>query len=247
MKTILPLLFLLLSACAAGDPALRRGKDVYPDFSALRAATTEGLDYSREVYGRGSGVSVFAVHGGDIELTTSRLARGIAGKDLNLYLFNGWLGKESGRLHIVAANFDDPDAVRMAASSVLGLAIHAQADRGSWVCVGGANKAAASLVTKRLEDAGFAAVTPCGRLPGVSPKNIVNRASAGGVQLEITLRLLSRLERDEEERARFTAAVRQAVLEFMSTGGAITRQAAVEAPAPGAQPGQGGAPAQPAN
>lgn len=240
MKTLLPLLFLLLSACSAGDHSLRRGKDLYPDFASLRAANVEGLDYSREVYDRGSAVSVFAVHGGDIERATSRVARVIAGRDFNLYIFNGWLGKESGRLHVTASRFDDPDAVRLAASGTLGLSLHAQADSGSWVCVGGANKGAAALVTKRLEDAGFAAVTPCARLPGTSPKNIVNRASAGGVQLEITLRLLARLEKDGEELARFTGAVRQAALEFMggaerhnsgsSSGGAIMKPARSEAP-----------------
>ena len=233
MKTLLPLFFLLLAACTAGDPALRRGGDTYPDFAALKAANVEGLDYSREVYNRGSRVSVFAVHGGDIERATSRLARGIAGRDFNLYIFNGWLGKASGRLHVAAAHFDDPEAVRLAAGSTLGLALHAQADSGSWVCVGGANKAAAALVTKRLEDAGFAALTPCPRLAGTSPKNIVNRASAGGVQLEITLRLLARLERDEEELARFTGAVRQAALEFISAGAVNVNQAQSEAPQAG--------------
>ena len=100
---------------------------------------------------------------------------------------------------------------------MLGISFHAQADRGAWVCVGGANKRAAGLVTKRLEDAGFAAETPCQRLPGVSPRNLVNRSSAGGVQLEITLRLLERLERDGEYLSKFTAAVRQAALEYMGS------------------------------
>jgi len=224
MKKFFPLLLLLLSACS-GDAALRRGGDVYPGFAALTAANTEGLDYSREVYNRGSAVSVFAIHGGDIEETTSRLARRVASGDLNLYLFNGWQGRKSGRLHVTAARFDDPDAVRLATSAVLGVSLHAQADRGSWVCVGGGNKSAAALVAKRLEDAGFSAITPCERLPGTSPKNIVNRASAGGVQLEITLRLLSRLEKNEEELSKFTGAVRQAVFEYISSVGMAAKQA----------------------
>ncbi len=231
---------LLCSACSAEGPSLRRGGDVYPDLNALRAANTEGLDYSREVYYRGSAVSVFALHGGDIERATSRLARRVAGKDFNLYLFNGWLGKESGRLHVTATHFDDADAVYIATSGVLGLSLHAQADRGDWVCVGGSNKAAASLVVRRLEDAGFAAVTPCERLPGVSPENIVNRASAGGVQLEITLRLLSSLEKNEEELSRFSEAVREAALEYMSSYGKALKQAV-----PGSQgPAANGAAAQ---
>lgn len=223
MKRLLPLLLLLLAACSS-ERAYRRGGDVYPDLAALKAAHTEGLDYSREVYDRGSRIAVFAVHGGDIERTTSRLARRTAGKDFNLYLFNGWLGADSGRLHVTSARFDDPDAVRLAAGSALGISFHAQADRGAWVCVGGANKTAAALVARRLEDAGFAAETPCRRLPGTSPKNIVNRTASGGVQLELTLRLLERLERDGEYLSKFTDAVRLAALEFMSSASRETIQ-----------------------
>ncbi len=216
MKRLLPLLILLLAACSS-DRALRRGRDVYPDLASLRAAHTEGLDYSREVYDRGSPVTVFAVHGGDIERTTARVARLAAGKNFNLYIFNGWLGNDSGRLHVTSARFDDPEALRLAASSALGLSFHAQADRGAWACVGGANKRAAGLVARRLQEAGFAAETPCERLPGVSPKNIVNRTALGGVQLELTLRLLDRLERDAGYLSKFTDAIRLAAHEFISS------------------------------
>lgn len=227
MRTLklLPILALLAAAaCAPGGSELRRGGDTYPGFAAMKAANTEGLDYSREVYDRGAAVSVFAIHGGDIEASTARVARHVAGKDLNLYLFNGWHGG-SGDLHVTAARFDDPDAVRIASGAVLGVSIHAQADRGTWVCVGGSNTAAAGLVTRRLLAAGFAAETPCARLPGTSRKNIVNRASSGGVQLELTLRLLERLERNGEELSRFSEAVRLAALESLPK---ITQQTTKE-------------------
>ncbi|MBI5745136.1 MAG: poly-gamma-glutamate hydrolase family protein [Elusimicrobia bacterium] len=217
MKRAILILLPLLTACSAYGPGLRRGGDTYKDFSALRAANVEGRDYSREVYFRGSPVAVFAPHGGDIEPATSRLARVTAGKDFNLYIFNGWLGRDSGRLHVTASHFDDPEAVFIATSSALGVSFHAQADRGSRVCVGGANRAAAQLMARRLEDAGFAAETPCARLPGTSAGNIVNRPVYGGVQLEITLRLLASLEKDEADLARFSEAVRMAALEFVST------------------------------
>jgi len=217
MKRFLPLLPLLLLAACAGETAYRRGGDAYRGLAALRAARTRGLAYWREVYDRGSAVAVFAIHGGDIEKATSRLARRTASGDLNLYIFNGWLGRESGKLHVTATRFDDPEAVRLATSAVLGISFHAQADRGAWVCVGGSNKKAAALVTRRLEEAGFAAETPCERLPGTSPKNIVNRPAAGGVQLEITLRLLDSLDEDGEELAKFTGAVRRAAFEFVSS------------------------------
>jgi phage replication-related protein YjqB (UPF0714/DUF867 family) len=217
MKRALLLIVLSAAACSPGGRSLRRGGDVYPDFAALATAHTEGLEYSREVYDRGSRITVFAVHGGDIELATSRLARRAAGRDFNLYIFNGWLGRDSGRLHVTSARFDDPAAVRLASSGALGLSFHAQADRGARVCVGGANQRAAELVTRRLLDAGFAAETPCRRLPGTSKANIVNRPALGGVQLEITLRLLARLEKDAEYLSKFTDAVRQAALEFISS------------------------------
>jgi phage replication-related protein YjqB (UPF0714/DUF867 family) len=215
------LLLLLASGCSADQAALRRGRDVYPDFSALRAANTEGLDYSREAYDRGSKVGVFAIHGGDIETATARIARRVAGKDFNLYIFNGWHGRSNGDLHITATNFDDPESVRIASASLLGISIHAQADRGAWVCVGGSNAAAAALVARRLDAAGFQTETPCARLAGTSGKNIVNRAADGGVQLEITLRLLASLEKNEAELAGFSEAVRQAALEFVSSATSI--------------------------
>lgn len=217
MKRLPLLLLLTLLAACAGEERYRRGADYYGSVTALRAAQTEGLDYSREVYYRGSAVSVLALHGGDIEKGTARLARRTASGDLNLYVFSGWLGRASGRLHVTATHFDDPDAVRIATAAVLGLAFHAQADRGAWVCVGGSNKKAAALVARRLEEAGFAAETPCPRLPGTSPKNIVNRAAQGGVQLEITLRLLDRLEKNAGDLSKFTGAVRLAAFEFVGS------------------------------
>jgi phage replication-related protein YjqB (UPF0714/DUF867 family) len=204
-------LLLAAAGCSGGQGGLRRGKDAYPDFAALKAANTEGLDYSREAYDRGSKVAVFAIHGGDIEAATARVARHVAGKDFNLYIFNGWHGG-AGDLHITAAHFDDPEALRIAAASVLGVSIHEQGDRGSWVCVGGSNKAAGMVMASHLQAAGFQAETPCARLPGVTSSNIANRPSAGGVQLEITWRLLERLEQDPAELERFAGAVRAAAL-----------------------------------
>lgn len=224
-----------LAGCCAGAPVICLGADVYGDFTALKAANTEGLDYSREVYDRGGKAAIFAVHGADIELHTSRVARLVAGKDFNLYIFNGWHGSKSRSLHVTSAHFNDPDALRLAASSVLGVSIHAQLERGSWVCVGGKNTAAAKLVARRLEAAGFLTQTPCVRFPGVSKSNIVNRPSLGGVQLELTPRLLSRLERKEEELVKFSGALRAAILEYLGSADANTKQAPGEAPQPAAK------------
>lgn len=212
-------IFPFLSACGAGSSALRRPpKDIYPDLKTLAAVQVEGRDYSIELYDRKSPVSVFAVHGGDIEYTTSRLARNIAGADLNLYVFSGWLGRESHRLHVTSANFDDPAALTLSSSSTLAVSVHAQAEEGEWVCVGGANKSAAELVASALSGAGFKTEVPCRRLPGTSPRNIVNRAALGGVQLEVSLKLLEKLEMHQAELLKFAGAVRAAVFEVLKKG-----------------------------
>ncbi len=200
-----------LSGCGGNYPARRVKPDIYPDYAALSAANVEGRDYSREIYDRKSQVSVFAIHGGDIERSTSRLARAVAGSDFNLYLFNGWLGGDSGKLHVTAIHFDDPAAIAISTSALFAVSLHAQADRGEWVCVGGSNTQAAREVASGLRLAGFEAEFPCDRLPGTSQKNIVNRSAKGGVQLELTLRLLDRLEESAADRMKFAASVRNSI------------------------------------
>jgi len=202
---------------------MRLGRDAYADFAGLRSANTEGLDYSIEEYDRGSPIAIFALHGGDIETGTARVARRIAGSDLDLYIFNGWTGPGRSRLHITAARFDEPRAVRLATSCVSAISVHGQMDKGEWVCVGGRNTELGRAVSDKLALAGFAAETLCARLPGITASNIVNRAREGGVQLEITLRLLKRLERSPEDLSKFTVAVRSAITEYLQKGKGVNR------------------------
>ncbi|KAF0127666.1 MAG: hypothetical protein FD189_1450 [Elusimicrobia bacterium] len=206
-----PLLISLLAAALAGCAAgySRLGPDAYGGFAELAAAHAEGRDYSVEAYDRGSRVSVLVPHGGDLERGAARVARQLAGADWNLYIFNAWLGRDSGRLHVTSARFDDPRAVALAEKADLAVSVHGQADRGEWVCVGGANEAAGRLVAEALEKAGFRTEVPCRRLPGRSEKNIVNRAAAGGVQLEISLSLLGKLDKGGADLPKFTLAVRE--------------------------------------
>jgi len=211
LTPLFPLVLALLSGCGGNYTALRAKPDIYPDYAALSAANVEGRDFSREVYDRGAAASVFAIHGGDIEPATARVARGIAGSDLNLYIFSGWLGGDSGKLHVSAVHFDDPAAVALSTSVQLAVSIHAQYGRGEWVCVGGANAGAARKTASDLRAAGFEAEYPCKRLPGVSPKNIVNRPEKGGVQLELTSGLLERFENSREALSKFSGSVRKSI------------------------------------
>jgi len=201
----------LLSGCGGGAASLRLKPDIYPDYAALSSANAEGRDFSREIYDRKSQVAIFAIHGGDIERSTSRLARAIAGSDFNLYIFNGWLGEDSRKLHVTATHFDDPAAIAISTAALFGVSIHAQTDRGEWVCVGGANAQAAREIASGLLSAGFEAEAPCARLPGTSLKNIVNRPEKGGVQLELTLQLLERLENSPADRTKFVNSIRGSI------------------------------------
>ena len=198
-----------LSLYGCSPAPYRLGPDAHADFAALTSALAEGRDYSVEVYDRGAEVTVLAPHGGDLERGTSRLARSVAGADWNLYIFNAWLGRGSGRLHLTSANFDDPRALDLAGRSRIAVSLHGQAEKGRWVCVGGASEEAGRLVSEALEKAGFRTQFPCRRLPGRSPRNLTNRAADGGVQLEVSLPLLRELDKGGEDLPEFTLAVRK--------------------------------------
>gem|GEM_PF-788166 len=213
LRPCLPLAAVLFFFACGAEPVTRRhGRDAYPNYEALSAAHVEGRDFSREIYAKRAPVAVFAVHGGDIEPGTAVLARAIAGPDFSLYIFNGRLGENSARLHITSAHFNDPLAVAIATTAVFGVSVHAQMERGEWVCVGGVNKEAGRAAASVIRAAGFKAEFPCARLPGAGKNNIVNRPARGGVQLELTPRLLRRLERSPESMSRFAEGVRRAAL-----------------------------------
>ncbi|TGV72778.1 hypothetical protein EN792_063165, partial [Mesorhizobium sp. M00.F.Ca.ET.149.01.1.1] len=70
----------------------------FPNFAALKAAKIENVDY-RVVIRRGARTGnaiVMAPHGGKIEPRTSLITETIAGRDLDMYCFEG-LMPESNR------------------------------------------------------------------------------------------------------------------------------------------------------
>jgi phage replication-related protein YjqB (UPF0714/DUF867 family) len=195
------LLTLLAAAALAADR--------YPNLAALRADKKEGVDFRVETLDRSSPVTVLAIHGGKIEPGSSALARRLAGQDWNLYLFEG-LSAPAHDLHVTAAHFDDPPAVALALRSTVAVSIHGEKGITREACVGGADLELARRVADALRQASFAAEQPCRRLPGESPKNIVNRAKSG-VQLEMTKPFLDLLNENAGEMERFVKAVRSAI------------------------------------
>jgi phage replication-related protein YjqB (UPF0714/DUF867 family) len=80
----------------------------YRGFADLAIAQTEGTDYRMLVRPiEKSSIAVIAPHGGSIEQYTSDIARGVAGGDFNLYLFEGI--RQAGNysaLHLTSHQFE---------------------------------------------------------------------------------------------------------------------------------------------
>jgi len=205
------ILFCLLHLAAGAAAA-----DRYSSVSALRSAQVEGKDFRVDVEDRQAAVTVLAIHGGDIEKGTSEIARALAGTDWNLYDFEGLLGPKSFKvLHVTASNFDDPPALGLASAALVAVTLHGESASQSEVCVGGGSSRLRKAAAEALKGAGFSVEQPCRRLPGKDSANIVNVARKGGLQLELNSDVRQRLISDEALRARFAAAVREAVSRFL--------------------------------
>ena len=194
----------------------QNNKDAYSSVDEIRTSFKENLDFRVKYELRHSSVAVFAIHGGDIECGTSEMAVLIAGEDWSYYLFEG-IGADAKKYHITSAKFDDIPALEIAADSMLGISIHAQRGAGEQICIGGGNSEAAALMADNLAGAGFDIEYPCRRLPGKSPRNIVNRTSLQGIQLEITQPLLDRMSADSAYSAKFAKIVRSAAEAYLGS------------------------------
>lgn len=207
------MLSLALPVLCAGAPSFAAylGPDAYTSFSQLTLARDTTKQYSIEVTDRLAEVTVLAPHGGGIESGTSQLAEELAGTDWNYYSFKGMMASGNGRLHLTSANYDDPIAVVLTTSSLIGVALHRQREETDTVCIGGLNKELRDAAAQYLQKAGFNCENPCKRLPGASCRSIHNRAVLGGLQLELSITLANELNSDAARRAKFTAALRQAI------------------------------------
>lgn len=100
--------------------------DNYKGFKDLANAQVEGTDYRIQVrVNAGSSMAVIAPHGGGIEQYTSDIARGIAGADFNLYLFEGIRRAGSyAALHLTSHKFDEPRCLALLSNCDHVVAIH---------------------------------------------------------------------------------------------------------------------------
>jgi phage replication-related protein YjqB (UPF0714/DUF867 family) len=196
----------------------------FPNFAALKAAKTENVDY-RIVVRRGARTGnaiVMAPHGGKIEPRTSLITETIAGRDLDIYCFEGLMPDANRELHITSRNFDEESALELLRTKSTVVAIHGRQDREdpATVYMGGKDDALVSEIVEHLQQAGFKTQNDNHPFPGIQDLNIVNRGLTGkGAQLEIPFSLRRRLGSEPELLEKFCAAVRKAIERFDARNG----------------------------
>lgn len=203
--------FALLSK-AQSCPGLFRPSDTYRSFAELSRYETEGVDFRRRNWDRGSSHTVIAIHGGRIDLWTSEIARTIAGDDLNLYLFEGI--KPSGNLilHLTSSRFDEPLGLKMVERSQSVISIHGFPDDTSFtIHVGGADLEFVASVATRLQRGPWQVIHPSPVYPANHPDNIANRSKGVGVQLELSSGLRKLLAKQPRLMAQFASLVRDSL------------------------------------
>ena len=186
----------------------RFAKD-FRSFADLAEAFTRDQDYRIVNLPRpGSSTMVLAPHGGSIEAFTSDIARGIAGEEYGLYLFEGLLRAGNfASLHLPSERFDEPGCLQMLADCDRVVSVHGCSVAGEAVFIGGRDRALGEAVATRLRAEGIVCQDAAEKLAGQDPRNICNRGRAGqGVQLEVSLEL-----RRSPRRKFLVAAVRQAL------------------------------------
>jgi phage replication-related protein YjqB (UPF0714/DUF867 family) len=181
----------------------------FESFADLATAYAVGQDY-RIVAARRplSSTAIVAPHGGGIEAFTSDIARGIAGDDYGLYVFEGLLRAGNfAALHLSSERFDEPECLQMLGECDRVISVHGCGAPGEIVLVGGRDDALRDAVSTALRAAGIACDDAPAGLAGALPRNICNRGRTGrGVQLEVSMEL-----RRSRQRTALIRAVRSAL------------------------------------
>lgn len=211
--------------------------DTYPDFDALAAAETSGVDYDILLRRETLAFAIVAPHGGGIEGGTSEIADGVADPAANetagdrhsFYTFEGLKPIGNSVLHITSTRFNEPMCLTLIGACERVVTIHGEQSTGAIeVFVGGCDKTLGQCVTRGLEADGFeVGVHPSSDLQGLEANNLCNRGTTGaGVQLELSqgarLTMFESLSAEgrKHKKPRFTTfvkAVRRALRESSST------------------------------
>jgi phage replication-related protein YjqB (UPF0714/DUF867 family) len=171
--------------------------DKYASLTALRQFEKPD-SYRVRLLDRHSPLTVIAPHGGFIDAGSSGVARAIAGREYNLYEFQGLRRQSSFELHITSTRFSDPPLTRLLEKSTVAVSVHCMGETGDdTVWLGGLNLTLKTAVHQRLVADGFKVNDDSPMYRGESPRNVVNRVKNRGVQLELPSGLIRQLYRDE--------------------------------------------------
>lgn len=203
--------------------------DAYGNFAQLHKAEREGADFRVDVLKReNASTAILAPHGGGIEPGTSEVAKGIAGDELSLALFEGTKPAGNASLHITSTNFDEPRCLGLVQEAKNVVTIHGEESKEAVVFLGGRDSKLGTCIRRALERHGYKVKTHDNpNLQGTALANVCNRGGRGaGVQLELSVGLrqtlfesLTREGRTKPTRdlPRFAGAVR----EGLRDGGAL--------------------------
>jgi phage replication-related protein YjqB (UPF0714/DUF867 family) len=161
----------------------------YQCYADLAKAQAEGTDFRVNVRSSpDSSVAILAPHGGAIEFGTSEIALAVAGKEFNLYLFEGLRQSANyAALHLTSHRFDEPRCLALLSSCEHVVAIHGCSGETPQALVGGLDEKLKTQIAEAIGTVGVEARSVGHQFPAIDPKNICNRGRRGvGVQIELT-------------------------------------------------------------
>ncbi|WNI17611.1 poly-gamma-glutamate hydrolase family protein [Actinacidiphila sp. ITFR-21] len=166
----------------------------YPNFRALAAANTLGIDYDiKNRYGTRVYLLHAAIHGGGIEAPTSQLAAYAAGDEGAWYSFEARSDLTAPSLALPSTGFDEPFCVVNTGNSSRTVVWHGvddQRESEQVAYISGLDSVLISLIVQELEAAGFQTDRAPISFAGDDVQNICNRNKArAGVQLDLSLSL----------------------------------------------------------
>jgi phage replication-related protein YjqB (UPF0714/DUF867 family) len=202
-------------------------KDIFMSLPALMAKLSENKDFVILSRNRGSKMTVISPHGGYIEQGTSAIAEAVAGRTFNFFDFQGLQVEKPWELHVTSTRFSHPTLEHLLLRSSHAISIHGMGDVDSWnIWLGGLNATLKERVATELRQADFSVLTDTPKYRGEDSRNIVNRVSKQGVQLELPSDLIEAMfvkgvtypgpgfkPRTTRFFKRFVQAVRKAALE----------------------------------
>lgn len=200
-------------------------EDTYLSVGALASKLRHGRDYRLRILDRDSTVTIIAPHGGFIEPGTSTIAGAIAGRDYNLFDFQGLRKSRPWELHVTSTRFRHTNLEGLLNKSDLAVSVHGMGTVDSWnVWLGGRDMDLRELMERSLEKSGFSVRTNVPKYRGEHRRNVVNLVPGGGLQMELPCDLIASLFDTEtvfdtrqsrlkpnQDFDRFVAAIRAAI------------------------------------